>query len=113
MSELRHSETQWLAVRCCCGPTKILGFLSVPSQHVGRGAPIMFRMTMGRACTAEVRRLSDCRNGAFQDEWAIYSEDRPLSFWRDVEGFVEAGSAYDNRFVDYGESMNFLSGPDR
>lgn len=92
---------QWLAVRCCCKPTKVLGFLRVPSGAVRDG---MVRFPALQASsrsdddtlppgpqisfvTAKVRHVHELGVG---NELAIYSEDRPVEFWRNVPSFVEA-----------------------
>jgi hypothetical protein len=88
----------WLAVRCCCTPTKLFGFMPV-SEREAQGREIVVD-----GHRLQIQRISECtihdrealmRDGpmpepTFNTERAIYSEDRSLSFWRAMPGFVEA-----------------------
>lgn len=85
----------WLAVRCCCLPVKIFGFLPV-SERDAQGRELIVeghRLRMSE-CTvhdsAILLRAAPAPDAMFNTERAIYSDDRPLSFWRDMPGFVEA-----------------------
>jgi len=94
----------WVAVRCCCTPTKVLGFLRLPARDIKDGAIFAVRNRATREPSvvydphapiapvdrAVVRLLSDFRDGRRSGELAIYSEDRPLEWWRRIDGFVEA-----------------------
>jgi len=96
----------WYPVRCCCQPHKIFGFLKLPdssksthtiadrsgSEHIVELRPIR-----------ELRRVDDPQTaGAYVDavydavcsdeERAVYSDDRPIEFWRTISGFVEVVS---------------------
>jgi hypothetical protein len=91
------SEWTWYAVRCCCTPTKIFGFVKLPSDvedcyrvplrsyqlsattRVYDGPPEPVPV---QSAVLYVRKIGN--------ERAIYSEDRPIEFWRQVRGFVEA-----------------------
>ena len=90
----------WLAVRCCCTPVKIFGFLPVSMRDAGRAELVVeghrLQIKPMSECTMHMREAL-MRDGPAPDadvtyntERAIYSEDRPLSFWRDMPGFVEA-----------------------
>lgn len=93
---------KWLAVRCCCAPKKILGFLQVP-EHARAGVPLEIRTKIDTdyfaACNSEqmhvppnaVRRYQvELRIYGINSELAVYSDDRPIEFWREMNGFVEA-----------------------
>lgn len=91
---------EWLPVRCCCTPTKIFGFLSVEL-----GATTVLERS-GRLHHIKVTSFSDCRppplrlvdgyvveptqKVSVELEKAVYSDDRPIQFWRSIDGFVEA-----------------------
>lgn len=101
---------QWFAVRCCCTPRKVFGFLKLPAVQSGntRDERIVVD-TWGQEHTIKLmpisinkRSMSDeCRRfiavvpfDLVEDiglpEVAIYSDDRPIEFWRTIEGFMEA-----------------------
>lgn len=92
-------------VRCCCQPQKILGWLELPE-----GLPSGYEITMA---TVPPLRLADfpcasavdpaampainfekirLRSYGRPGQWeiAVYSDDRPIEFWRKVPGFIEA-----------------------
>lgn len=76
-----------LNVRCCCQPTKILGQLPVSDP-----SPSHFRVvdSDGQGHLIEIREVWDyLSKGGMTHESAIYSEDRPIAFWRTIPGFVE------------------------
>ncbi len=74
-------EREWLPVRCCCTPVKILGFLSVPKSD-GIGTLRMINR-YGPMIVADLDvKFARC-NGF--DERAIYSEERPIEFWRQFD----------------------------
>jgi hypothetical protein len=87
-------------VRCCCQPTKILGWMDLPIGHedtivtemvsmaalTTHGAPVQ-----PRTHTVKIKRYREAiENGYWRTEWAIYSENRSIEFWRQVKGFHEA-----------------------
>lgn len=99
-------EYRWIAVRCCCQPTKVLGFLRATAQQLkarsitlpprtssfdleAPGLP-MVGLTLERPEVLEILPISNARGVYYESESAIYSEDRPIEFWRSVKGFVEA-----------------------
>lgn len=88
-----RNEVEWLAVRCCCQPTKVLGFMQLP-----RGQAKHSVWVQGHGLDViEVRLMSDAKRTddgthAITTEMAIYSEDRGIEFWRGVTGFVEAAA---------------------
>ena len=101
-------DVVWIAVRCCCKPTKVFGFIKQPVDRARRGyVRLMKRRESISAIVnlnsapepvsndefyADVRieTMSGFENGELSREIAIYSEDRPIEFWRTIEGFVEA-----------------------
>ena len=105
----------WRAVRCCCQPTKLLGFLRLPDRHA-----VLYKITdrAGVRHTVEIRSIGEstiiretkhARDCAFvtsdgpapctcgsaatrttiERELAVYSEDRGVDFWRTIPAFVE------------------------
>lgn len=102
---------QWLAVRCCCNGERILGFLKVTQQERERGTGRRSTMTVGQSYLAAPfgnapLPVVDFDNITFRlqefhsrggDELAVYSEDRPVEFWRNVRGFVEAAPNIEGR----------------
>jgi hypothetical protein len=95
------SEWQWYAVRCCCTPIKIFGFLRLPAQHQRhyrvREKAVMQPLKAGLGNGAETALASPVHEVRLEmlrspgtEEFAIYSEDRPIEFWRNIDGFIEA-----------------------
>ena len=100
-------ERGWIAVRCCCQPTKVLGFLpATEAQRRARewvcapkvlytpncetdGLPTAL-LRFSEPTVLEIRNMGSQRGETYFYEPAIYSEDRPIEFWRTVPGFVEA-----------------------
>lgn len=90
-----------LNVRCCCTPTKILGTLEVPPGAVERRGFLVHTMrpaapwnwqelldagqSLLRANTEHV----EIRSFGYLGEPAIYSEERPVEFWRGLPTFRE------------------------
>ena len=84
----------WYPVRCCCTPRKIFGFIRLPAN-----AGHIYRVTDRRGTVHELelrpittdhRYVLDADADCYSSELAIYSDDRPLEFWRMLPGFVEA-----------------------
>lgn len=83
-----------MEVRCCCQPTKLLGWLMVDSE-VKVGERVVFRMPMGLERGDLVRdRVVVLPVDALMPsgELALKSDDVPLERLRLVRGFVEASS---------------------
>lgn len=88
-------ETVWRAVRCCCQPTKVLGFVQLPIDH---GKTLTLRDHDGHCHVAQIRmaweRVLTIADTGMKEpatfEHAIYSEDRGVEFWRTIPEFVEA-----------------------
>lgn len=93
--------TKLYPVRCCCQPKTLLGHLEGPDQlkHRDRFAiieepkwhPPLLGSPTGSVTTyihqAEVRQWTA---DGLNFELAVYSEDRPIEFWRKIKGFIEA-----------------------
>lgn len=76
-----------LNIRCCCQPLKIFGTLEVKQEWVDREEFIVpFRDNL----TFHYERiiLKTFRNGLLK-ELAVYSDDRPIEFWRQLPEFRE------------------------
>lgn len=79
-----------LNVRCCCQPQKILGTYQV-SEVMRRWIAVPLMTDDGvRIEKLEVRDFYDYSSGERKLERAIYSDDRPLEFWRQLPGFADA-----------------------
>ena len=104
-----EASMQWLAVRCCCQPKKVLGFLRLSAKVAqdARYVELLPRphhvevsawppkpeatMVLDAPIRLEIRHMGDTETrDTYRYERAIYSEDRPIEFWRTIPGFVEA-----------------------
>jgi hypothetical protein len=104
-------QNQWFAVRCCCTPKKVFGFIKMESPGMDGRIPIYrdIKDIMGQR--HQIKLMSIYVNKLYPTsclgydagvpievsehtppEIAIYSDDRPIEFWRTIEGFVEAHS---------------------
>jgi hypothetical protein len=84
------TRNHWVAVRCCCTPQKVLGFLLLSEDQVRAR---QFR-TVHLDGPVTLRQFAEAHRGdnmelTVTDELAIYSDDRPIEEWRRVPGFVE------------------------
>lgn len=105
-----------LEVRCCCKPTKLLGWLEVPRELVQLGGRVCFEtepryqwadgyavqlhrrqtitLPIAMFKTTDVFRVEvDGRHEDFELEWdahlALKSEEVPLEVLRQIPGFLE------------------------
>lgn len=89
---------RWYAVRCCCTPQKVFGFIRLEDGphdfRVQENSGQVHQITVRDFCSYNPRPTPA---GAIPQEYvaparepAIYSDDRPLEFWRSIVGFVEA-----------------------
>lgn len=97
-----------LNVRCCCLPQKILGSIDVPRELVfsesrfplrrkflplpeapGPDDPVLPTIRDPEEA-GQIRRFRH-RGGAV-DEFAVYSDDKPASFWEQFQTFLAAPS---------------------
>jgi hypothetical protein len=98
-------------VRCCCQPQKILGYLELPDwlKPGSRWVLMVDDRKTGRALSAAAWTPADPVGPTFRglpvrleavvmqyrdlesdvDELAVYSDDRPIEFWRIIHGFEE------------------------
>jgi hypothetical protein len=98
-------------VRCCCNPLQLLGYLDLHREGLCDGATAIvyerymppaasffsldpdakpFVMLGGRRHQIELRRIRGLdQTDKFIDEIAVYSDDRPIEFWRKIHGFSE------------------------
>lgn len=94
-----------LNVRCCCDGVKILGTLELPEHEIKAmvkihrppvrefssykdfdpDAPVL-PITAPPPEYIEIKRF---RNADGTSEDAVYSDDRPIEYWRTVPGFRE------------------------
>ena len=93
-------KTRWFAVRCCCESSKIFGFLQLPdnpntwvyrtiTDRSGKG----HRIELREACEATVIDYLGSSEPIKRErtaDLAVYSDDRPIEFWRQFDTFVEA-----------------------
>jgi hypothetical protein len=83
---------QWYAIRCCCEPERILGFLKVAADTQTQ----LVQDRNGEQHPIKLARLRDGRTplapheAAARGEVAIHSDHRPIEFWRTIRGFIEA-----------------------
>ena len=96
-----------LNVRCCCQPTKILGTLEILSlpPHASQ-CPGMYNRTtvavyaleeffvsdgplLSPSTTAPYKKEIVQLRSFGHRELAVYSEERPIEFWRGILGFEE------------------------
>jgi hypothetical protein len=92
---MSEDVSDWHAVRCCCNPHRIFGFIRLSADtaentvvdHDGQRHPIRL------APLTERRRSPEEADATQAREMAIHSEHRPIEFWRQIRGFVEANSA--------------------
>lgn len=92
---------RWFPVNCCCQPDVLFGFLRLPEG----GLLHVVKDRDGTEHRIELKRLRQARTFSSAlmldsakvaleipetaEEIAIYSDDRPLEFWRTLPGFRE------------------------
>lgn len=86
---------RWYAVRCCCTPKKIFGFLPLSGDlnaDLRRGTYIVVDID-GNPINIRLEKMSSISCSDIdidmENELAIYSEDRPIELWRRLKNFVE------------------------
>lgn len=99
-------QNQWFAVRCCCTPKKVFGFIKLPitsdvrlpdyrtiKDAMGDIHPIkLMSIYINRHYRASIMNAQPLE-GILEHtmpEIAIYSDNHPIEFWRTIPGFVEA-----------------------
>lgn len=82
-------------VRCCCQPQKIFGYLELPDGLVG-GTRIPVSLPAeatpaGAPSNSHKIEMIELRGCFvfFQEHVAVYSDDRPIEFWRQLPNFRE------------------------
>lgn len=89
----RRYRSQWYAVRCCCNPQKIFGFIElerdVKTQRVIDWNGDIHTLEIKDFCNAKSDDVDPKNDLLFIKEPAVYSDDRPIDFWRNIRGFVE------------------------
>lgn len=100
------TDMKWFAVRCCCDPGKVLGFLRLPTSYgsgqtfflprrVAWASDALTKITHDNSHPSSMLERVECHTRIMKswnngtNEIAIPSGDKPVEFWRDVEGFVE------------------------
>jgi hypothetical protein len=87
--------TAWFPVNCCCQPDVLLGFIRLPAdgQQFVDGQKFVIRDRRGRPHDVELKRLAliseTTTSYVLQHEMAVYSDDRPIKFWRTIPIFRE------------------------
>jgi len=94
-------------VRCCCEGEKILGTLDLHSLHpvqrisVLSDPPSGFTLNDDPMGFVQIEsheiQLKEIDLGGGRREIAVYSDDRPIEFWRCLSGFREQGAAKDGQ----------------
>lgn len=84
------------AVRCCCQPTRIFGWMILPAG-LDHGDEIKVLTLPPLAATPDntplpVTETIRLKRYGKANTWevAVYSDDRPIDFWRQVPGFIES-----------------------
>ena len=97
-TEVENADMAWFPVNCCCQPDVLFGFISLPAdrQHFVHGQRFVILDRRGRPHDVELKPLATISEPAgTTDGWrrrremAIYSDDRPIEFWRTIPGFRE------------------------
>ena len=85
---------EWLPVRCCCQPQKIFGFMPVDSSLLSKSdQTIEIDNVAGDKIELKIKKFSasSYRQENVAYEMALYSDDRPVEFWFQFNGFIQAG----------------------
>lgn len=75
------------AIRCCCTPNKVLGWIEGPAD-VPAWLVLGYMKWPGDKPQKHRIEVREFQQG-HSTERAVYSEDRPIEFWRAVPGFQE------------------------
>ena len=90
-----------LNVRCCCMPVKIMGTLELTDDEIRARGKIVYTPVsvpyIGHMTNIAVpvlfpragEEVIQLRHYGPFSELAVYSDDRPIEFWRGVPGFRE------------------------
>lgn len=99
-------KKRWFAVRCCCSPGTLYGFLLL--DVTGRNEQLVIDID-GAWHNVTVKTLNGNAFATRTEEEAVYSDDRPLEFWRNIVGFVEIVDAHKEKFSNEGFGGGRLS----
>jgi hypothetical protein len=110
--EVHLALTRWVEVRCCCQPTKILGWLPVPRlvqfaegqefswirdrpRQVTRGPEPPLEKSSVQVLRLRLRAMGSSTIDEYgiahrEAKLALYSEDTPIEVLRQVREFIEA-----------------------
>lgn len=91
-------------VRCCCQPQKILGTLDLAEPVRGREVQVRERIRFPLRSMLDFDPAAPIPHNPIRHhtvkirifglhELAVYSDDRPIEFWRKIEGFTENKNA--------------------
>ena len=88
-------NVRYFAVRCCCQPTKLIGFLLLPKEG---GPDRVVRDERGTPHRVEIKQMMEYGCGEMSNtfigqEMAVWSEDRGEAFWLTIPGFVRIVTA--------------------
>jgi hypothetical protein len=92
-----------LKVRCCCQPDIIYGTLDIPDYQIGmESIRVLSKEFLEIGCYEEnvisrkqaieqviIKPYSETNYGVVIKEYAVFSEERPRDFWRNIIGFKE------------------------
>jgi hypothetical protein len=79
-------------------PEKVLGWFDLPENQESftirqmpdiRASDFMCAHEAVPLPVAHYIEIKEYMHGLFRREWAIYSDDRPIEFWRKIPGFIE------------------------
>jgi hypothetical protein len=84
-------QNQWFAVRCCCTPKKVFGFLKLYGPFKARQTFITNYDGQKHSIKIRPIFIDKTKTGSVPPELAIYSDDKPIEFWRTIPGFLEVG----------------------
>ncbi len=93
-------------VRCCCEPTKLYGHIELPGPARRSGDAFVVERAERLPRPRSIREILDGQPsmmpglrrhrmelkrvvGPGLDEIAVFSDDRPIEFWRNIVGFEE------------------------
>jgi hypothetical protein len=91
-------------VRCCCQPNKIFGYMDVPAGAKTHFEVVSFTPALpvwdhknleptaawsAERHTIEIKPIKLENHSPGEYELAVYSDDRPIEFWRKIRGFHE------------------------
>lgn len=95
------ARQHWYAVRCCCQPQRILGFLPL-DLDIRANTEVLLRDRLGRDHVVKIRKFMSVLAPVsyespeelvqWRTEWAVYSDDVDVTQWQAFHGFIAIGS---------------------